>query len=123
MKDAARFDAAAARWSEEAYADPDAYLSHRAELIVGLGPRLAPGDAVLDLACGDGGLARFLPELRYLGVDTSEAMVEAARRRGADAVVAVTGSGGSHSLRSPRCAAIPRACAAATIAALASTPT
>ena len=30
-----------------------------------LGPALEPGDAVLDLACGDGGLGDFLPEHRY----------------------------------------------------------
>ena len=81
------FDAAALGWSEEAYADAQAYLAHRAELVRYLGPSLEPGDTVLDLACGDGGLARFLPGLRYLGVDMSEAMVDAARRRGVDAVV------------------------------------
>ena len=70
-------------WSERAYADPDAYLAHRAELIVELGPRLEPGDTVLDLACGDGGLAAFLPEgIQYLGVEASEAMVAEGRARG-----------------------------------------
>ena len=44
------------------------------------GPPLEPGDAVLDLACGDGGLGDFLPEQRYLGVDASPEMVEAAPR-------------------------------------------
>ena len=72
----------AERWSEEAYADADAYLAHRAELIRTLGPLLEAGDTVLDLACGDGGLADHLEGLRYLGVDTSPEMVEAARRRG-----------------------------------------
>ena len=42
-------------WSEEAYADAQAYLAHRAALIAALGPPLGPGDTVLDLACGDGG--------------------------------------------------------------------
>jgi SAM-dependent methyltransferase len=76
----------AARWSEEAYADPGRYLSHRAQLVRSLGPPLEPGETVLDLACGDGGLAEFLlPHgLAYLGVDASPAMVEAARRRLAD---------------------------------------
>lgn len=87
MSEKRGFDEAAGRWSDEAYADPAAYLSHRADLVVSLGPRLEPGDTVLDLACGDGGLAAHLPGLRYLGVDTSAAMVEAARRRGVDAVV------------------------------------
>jgi SAM-dependent methyltransferase len=72
----------AERWSEDAYADSDAYLAHRAELIVALGPALAHGDSVLDLACGDGGLARFLDGFRYFGVDASPEMVEAGRRHG-----------------------------------------
>ena len=83
-----KYDPQAERWSEEAYADPDAYLKHRAELIVALGPRLEPGDSVLDLACGDGGLAAHLPGLRYLGVDASAEMVDAARRHGRDVVLA-----------------------------------
>jgi SAM-dependent methyltransferase len=77
----------AERWSEDAYADSDVYLAHRAELIVSLGPALAPGDALLDLACGDGGLARFLTGFRYLGVDASPEMVEAGRRHGRDLAV------------------------------------
>jgi len=77
----------AERWSEEAYADADAYLAHRAELITSLGPPLHPGDTVLDLACGDGGLSRHLREIRYLGVDASLEMVEAARRQGRDVVL------------------------------------
>lgn len=78
-----KFDPQAERWSEEAYADPVAYLGRRAELVAALGPPLQPGDTVLDLACGDAGLAEPLLALgfRYVGVDLSEAMVEAARRR------------------------------------------
>lgn len=74
----------AARWSETQYADAASYLRHRAELVVSLGPRLEPGDTVLDLACGDGGLGAFLGEhgLRYLGVDATPEMVEEARRLG-----------------------------------------
>jgi SAM-dependent methyltransferase len=79
----AKYADAAERWSEEQYADTEAYLRHRAELIVSLGPRLEPGDRVLDLACGDAGLAEFLREFEYLGVDASEAMVRAAQARGA----------------------------------------
>jgi SAM-dependent methyltransferase len=78
----------AERWSDDAYADADAYLAHRAELIVSLGPKLEPGDSVLDLACGDGGLAAHLPGLRYVGVDASPEMVEAARRHGREVVLA-----------------------------------
>jgi len=77
----------AARWSEEAYADSDGYLAHRADLIVSLGPKLAPGDSVLDLACGDGGLARFLPGQPYVGVDASPEMVEAGRHQGREIVL------------------------------------
>ena len=74
-------------WTETAYADPHAYLAHRAELILSLGPKLEPGDTLLDLACGDGGLADHLSGIRYLGVDSSPAMVESARERGRDVVL------------------------------------
>ncbi len=77
----AQYAAGAEGWSRQ-YADAAAYLSHRAELLVTLGPRLEPGDRVLDLACGDGALASFLPGLEYLGVDASPEMVAAARRNG-----------------------------------------
>ncbi len=75
-------------WTEDAYADADAYLRHRAELILSLGPPLQPGSTLLDLACGDGGLADHLRGLRYLGVDASREMVEAAKRRGRNVVLA-----------------------------------
>jgi SAM-dependent methyltransferase len=73
----------AAGWSDAEYADATAYLSHRADLIATLGVPLAPGDEVLDLACGDGGLGAFLLErgLRYRGVDAEPAMIDAARQR------------------------------------------
>jgi len=73
-------------WSEREYASTNAYLSHRAALIRTLGPPLRPGDVVLDLACGDGGLADFLPGQRYLGVDASAEMVAAGRSLGRDLV-------------------------------------
>jgi SAM-dependent methyltransferase len=73
----------AEEWSERAYADAAAYLAHRAQLVVELGPRLEPGDEVLDLACGDAGLGELLVArgLRYRGVDSTPEMVEAARAR------------------------------------------
>ena len=83
----AQYGPQAARWTETAYADPRAYLTHRAELILSLGPKLEPGDALLDLACGDGGLAEHLPGIRYLGVDTSPDMVESAQQRGREVVL------------------------------------
>jgi SAM-dependent methyltransferase len=83
----AQYGPQAERWTERAYADPHAYLSHRADLILSLGPKLEPGETLLDLACGDGGLAEHLPGIRYRGVDTSPDMVEAARRRGRNVVL------------------------------------
>jgi len=74
-------------WTETAYADPQSYLAHRAELIGALGPQLEPGDSLLDLACGDGGLADHLPGIVYSGVDSSPEQVESARRRGRDVVL------------------------------------
>jgi len=73
----------AADWTERAYADVSAYLAHRADLIVSLGPSLEAGDGVLDLACGDGGLGEALMArgLRYQGVDSTPEMVDSARER------------------------------------------
>ncbi len=70
-------------WTERAYADAATYLAHRADLVVALGPKLVPGDRVLDLACGDGGLGEVLLArgFRYHGVDSTPEMVEAAGRR------------------------------------------
>jgi SAM-dependent methyltransferase len=80
-----KYTPAAAGWSRDAYADAATYLRRRAEVIA---PGLQAGDVVLDLACGDGGLAHFLPGLDYRGVDVNEAMVAAARRNGVHADVA-----------------------------------
>lgn len=73
----------AADWTERAYADVGAYLEHRAELIASLGPSLDPGQEVLDLACGDGGLGEALLArgFVYHGVDSTPEMVEAAHAR------------------------------------------
>jgi SAM-dependent methyltransferase len=84
---AGKYDRKAERWSETAYADVAIYLAHRGELVLGLGPPLEPGAAVLDLACGDGGLADYLPGVRYSGVDASSEMVKAGKRRGHDVVL------------------------------------
>ena len=83
----------ASDWTERAYADVGAYLDHRAELIVSIGRPLAPGDEVLDLACGDGGLGEALVArgLRYRGVDATPEMVDAARRRLGDRAVVTEG--------------------------------
>jgi SAM-dependent methyltransferase len=78
-----KYSGKAEDWTERQYADARSYLAHRADLIVRLGPRLEPGDEVLDLACGDGGLGELLLArgLRYRGVDVTPEMVEEARRR------------------------------------------
>jgi SAM-dependent methyltransferase len=70
-------------WTGRQYADARSYLEHRAELVSSLGPPLEPGDEVLDLACGDGGLGELLVArgLRYRGVDVTPEMVEEARKR------------------------------------------
>jgi hypothetical protein len=75
-------------WSDREYADPVPYLRHRAELILALGPPLRPGDRLCDLACGDGGLADFLPGIEYLGVDADPTMAEEARSKGRELVLA-----------------------------------
>jgi SAM-dependent methyltransferase len=79
---AEKYTAGAEGWSQRQYADSVRYLRRRAEVIAN---GLSAGDVVLDLACGDGGLAEFLPHLRYRGVDLNEAMVDAARARGVEA--------------------------------------
>ena len=69
---------AAERFTEVEYAEPGRYFSHRADILVSLGPRLVPGDRVLDLACADASFAEPLIArgLAYTGVDVSEPMVE-----------------------------------------------
>jgi len=69
-------------WTNREYADPVPYLRHRGELVLALGSKLEPGDRLVDLACGDGGLADFLPGIDYLGVDADARMVDEARSLG-----------------------------------------
>jgi SAM-dependent methyltransferase len=82
-----KYDELAGRFTEHEYGDPAAYFAHRAAIVVALGPRLEPGDTVLDLACADGSFGPALAAhgLVYRGVDASAPMVEAARARGLDA--------------------------------------
>jgi hypothetical protein len=82
-----KYNARAERWSEIAYADAATYLAHRGELVLKLGPPLAHGDAVLDLACGDAGAADYLPGVRYSGLDASAEMVKAGKGRGRNVVL------------------------------------
>ena len=69
-------------WSDREYADPVPYLRHRGELVLSLGPRLEPGDRLCDLACGDGGLADFLPGIEYVGVDADPVRSNERQARG-----------------------------------------
>jgi SAM-dependent methyltransferase len=69
-------------WTDRAYADPVPYLRHRGELVVALGPPLRRGDRLVDLACGDGGLADFLPGIEYVGVDADPKMIDEAASKG-----------------------------------------
>jgi SAM-dependent methyltransferase len=78
-----KFDRLAPGFSDREYADPKRYAARRARVAVDLGPPLAAGGTVLDLACGDGIMAEPLlaAGLRYCGVDGSAAMIAEARSR------------------------------------------
>jgi trans-aconitate methyltransferase len=78
-----KYDRLAPGFSEREYADPSGYSARRAQMIVDLGPALAPGDSIVDLGCGDGIMAGPLTAhgFGYLGVDSSEQMVVEAKRR------------------------------------------
>ena len=84
-----KYDAIAERYSAHDYADAERYYARRARAVLRLGPPLDPGDRLLDVACGDGGLGRHLLAhgIDYHGVDASERMVEVARRTLGDRVV------------------------------------
>jgi ubiquinone/menaquinone biosynthesis C-methylase UbiE len=83
-----KYDAIAERYSAHDYADAERYYARRARLVVDHGPHLEPGDSLLDIACGDGGLGSHLLALGidYRGVDGSTRMVEVARRALGDRV-------------------------------------
>jgi SAM-dependent methyltransferase len=78
-----KYDGLADGFAEAEYADAAYYNARRAEAAFSIGPALPQGATVLDLACGD---ASFADEVlargyRYLGVDPSSGMREAAVRR------------------------------------------
>jgi trans-aconitate methyltransferase len=83
LSSAEKYDRLAAGFSEREYAAPEVYAQRRAQLFLDLGPGLDPGATVVDLGCGDGIMAGPLVGhgLHYIGVDSSEQMVEAGRRR------------------------------------------
>lgn len=78
-----QFAHAAEGWIDREYANPAAYLEHRVELLLSIGPPLSPGDEVLELCPADGALGELLLDrgLRYRAVDVTSEMVDAARRR------------------------------------------
>jgi trans-aconitate methyltransferase len=82
-----KYTGGASTWTAREYADGETYLRRRAEVIA---RGLVPGDVVLDLACGDGGLGDFVAArgLRYIGADLNEAMVAAAQSRGHEVTLA-----------------------------------
>ena len=86
-----KYAALADGFAEHEYADPVRYSTRRAEVIAGLGPPLRAGESVVDLCCADGIMAAPLTSLGlvYTGVDATEQMIAAARKRnpGLDFVV------------------------------------
>ncbi|HET9426965.1 MAG TPA: class I SAM-dependent methyltransferase [Allosphingosinicella sp.] len=80
---------AASNWSANDYAQNAAFVPELGEAVLRLlDPQ--PGELILDVGCGDGTLTAKIAEAgaRVIGLDSSEAMVEAARARGIDAFVA-----------------------------------
>ncbi|HEX8381112.1 MAG TPA: class I SAM-dependent methyltransferase [Allosphingosinicella sp.] len=79
----------ASRWCASDYAQNAAFVPTLGAAAVRLlDPK--PGEMIVDLGCGDGALTRKIIDsgARVIGLDASEAMVEAARGRGVDAFVA-----------------------------------
>jgi SAM-dependent methyltransferase len=77
------------QWSPSDYATNAAFVpALGAAALDLLSPK--PGEMIVDLGCGDGALTRKIMDsgARVIGLDASEAMVEAARSRGVDAFVA-----------------------------------
>lgn len=75
-------------WRADDYASHASYVSSLSDRVMrDLAPQ--PGEAVLDLGCGDGELARELMNAgcRVVGIDSSESLVASAVRRGVDAHV------------------------------------
>jgi trans-aconitate methyltransferase len=73
-------------WNAERYAEHAHFVPQLGQPVLDL-LQVQPGERILDLGCGDGVLSEKMVALgaSLLGVDDSEDMVEAAKRRGVDA--------------------------------------
>lgn len=78
----------ATSWNPETYARNARFVSELGEPLLRL-LESAPGELILDLGCGDGALTERVAALgaTVLGIDRSLAQIEAARKRGLDALV------------------------------------
>lgn len=78
-----KYDGLAENFAQTEYKNLEFDMLHRFDLAVGWGSRLAPGDRVLELGCGDGYLALMFASCgyRYWGADLSPRMVETAKER------------------------------------------
>ena len=76
-------------WDAERYARDSRYVSDLGEPLIALLAPLA-GERILDLGCGDGALTEKLAArgCAVVGVDSSRSMIEAARARGLDCLIA-----------------------------------
>jgi SAM-dependent methyltransferase len=88
---AAKFTSLARGWSQREYREPIAFMERRAALVRQWGPRLQPGDRILELGCGDGALSCLLASQGFevTGVDISPGMIEEAKERAVRAGVIV----------------------------------
>lgn len=79
----AKYNRLAEGFAENSYANLKFYMHRRFILAVTWGLGLTPGDAVLELGCGDGYLACLFARngFRYCGVDIASKMVETATLR------------------------------------------
>jgi SAM-dependent methyltransferase len=76
-------------WNSDRYAENAPYVPALGQPVLDL-LKVRPGERILDLGCGDGALTEKIAALgaEVVGVDSSQDMVDAARRCGIDAGVA-----------------------------------
>lgn len=78
--------ASTSKWDADDYARVGAFVAELGEAALDLlDPQ--PGEAILDIGCGDGALTQWIAErgATVVGIDNSESMVIAAKARGLDA--------------------------------------